>query len=201
MLRLALGLLLLVACTGSSNATFDDRYFDSRGGIAQKKFVKHRAQRRHTRHHRHIRKAPRTAPRITTPEHNHFAVAGGVAPPSPHRAKHRYLSTRIATNSSAVIGGRPAGCPRQFCGCGASLEVFGRIIPALNLAANWLRFPRAVPAPGMVAARRGHVFVLKQHVSGPLWLVHDSNSGRHLTRLHPRSISGYAVVNPRGGAG
>ena len=36
----------------------------------------------------------------------------------------------------------------QFCGCGAALRVFGRIVPELNLAANWLRFPRTSPAPG-----------------------------------------------------
>jgi hypothetical protein len=77
--------------------------------------------------------------------------------------------------------------------------VFGRIIPTLNLAANWLRFPRAAPAPNMVAARRGHVFVLKQHIAGNTWLVHDSNSGRGRTRVHPRSIARYVIVNPHGG--
>src|SRR3954464_9602898 len=25
-----------------------------------------------------------------------------------------------------VVGGRPAGCPSSFCGCGAALRVFGR---------------------------------------------------------------------------
>lgn len=99
-----------------------------------------------------------------------------------------------------VIGGRPAGCPHAYCGCGASLHLFGRIIPSLNLAANWLRFPRTAPAPKMAAARRGHVMVLEEHISGSVWLVHDSNSGRHLTRLHPRSIAGYAIVDPRAGA-
>jgi hypothetical protein len=96
-----------------------------------------------------------------------------------------------------IIGGRPSGCPFRFCGCGASLRLFGRIIPALNLAANWLRFPRAAPAPGMAAARRGHVFVLERHIAGRVWLVHDSNSGGHRTRIHPRSIAGYTIVNPR----
>ena len=99
-----------------------------------------------------------------------------------------------------VIGGRPANCPRAYCGCGASLHLFGKIVPGLNLAANWLRFPRAAPAPGMVAARRGHVFVLKQHLGGNTWLAHDSNSGRGLTRLHARSLAGYSIVNPHGGS-
>jgi hypothetical protein len=106
----------------------------------------------------------------------------------------------LAEGAGRVVGGRPAGCPRAFCGCGASLYLFGKIVPALNLAANWLRFPRAEPAPGMVAARRGHVFVLVRHIRGPIWWAHDSNSGRHRTRVHPRSIAGFAIVNPRAGA-
>lgn len=101
---------------------------------------------------------------------------------------------------SQVIGGRPSGCPHQYCGCSASLQVFGKIVPALNLAANWLQFPRTAPAPGMVAARRGHVFVLKEHLGGNVWMAHDGNSGRHLTRLHPRSIIGYVIVDPHGSA-
>ena len=97
-----------------------------------------------------------------------------------------------------VIGGRPSGCPRAFCGCGASLHLFGRIIPALNLAANWLRFPRTAPAPKMAAVRRHHVFILEQHISGNVWLAYDANGGRHVTWLHERSIAGYVIVNPSG---
>ena len=96
-----------------------------------------------------------------------------------------------------IFSGRPSGCPRTFCGCGASLRVFGRIVPELNLAANWLRFPRTAPAPGMVAARRGHVFVLEAHVEGDIWMAYDANSGGHATRIHARSLHGYTVVNPR----
>lgn len=96
-----------------------------------------------------------------------------------------------------VVGGRPAGCPYQFCACGASLEVFGRIIPELNRAAAWFRFPRAEPAPDTVAVRPHHAFVLKAHIRADLWLVKDYNSGHHQTRLHPRSIRGYTIVQPR----
>jgi hypothetical protein len=96
-----------------------------------------------------------------------------------------------------VVGGRPAGCPRQYCGCGTSLKIFGRIRPELNLASNWLRkFPRTAAAPSMVAARAGHVMVLLEHVGGDKWKVWDSNSGGGLTRIHVRSIRGFAVVNP-----
>lgn len=118
-----------------------------------------------------------------------------------HGAANRVRESRIGSvtrGGGTIIGGRPAGCPRAFCGCEASLYLFGRIIPELNLAANWLRkFPRTSPAPGMAAARRGHVFVLISHVSGSEWLVHDGNSGRHLTRQHIRSIAGYGIVDPR----
>jgi hypothetical protein len=116
------------------------------------------------------------------------------------RPLSRGLHRVMADGAGRVVGGRPEGCPRAFCGCGASLHIFGRIVPALNLAANWLRFPRTEPAPGMVAVRRHHVFVLVRHIRGRVWLAHDSNSGHHRTRLHPRSIAGFVIVNPRAGA-
>lgn len=108
--------------------------------------------------------------------------------------------TTANVSGARVVGGRPAGCPSSFCGCGAALRVFGRIVPELNLASNWLRFPRTSPAPGMVAARRGHVFVLEQHVGGDVWMAYDANSGGRATRIHARSLRGYTIVNPRGGS-
>ncbi|MDB6098304.1 MAG: hypothetical protein JWN58_1007 [Gammaproteobacteria bacterium] len=103
----------------------------------------------------------------------------------------------VPYDRGGVIGGRPPGCPRAFCGCEASRYVFGRMIPDLYLAANWIRkFPRTAPAPGMAAARSGHVFVLISHISGADWLVHDGNSGGGKTRVHERSIAGYVIVNP-----
>jgi hypothetical protein len=106
------------------------------------------------------------------------------------------LTEGMAPAAARDMGGRPAGCPHRFCGCGASLHLFGRIIPALNLAANWLRFPRAAPALDMVAARHGHVFVLKYHLRGNTWMVWDANSGGRRIRIHPRSIAGFTIVNP-----
>jgi hypothetical protein len=117
------------------------------------------------------------------------------APAQPPRAAR----TLAHSDPSQVIGGRPAGCPHAFCGCGASLHLFGKIIPSLNLAANWLRFPRATPAPGMAAVRQHHIFVLEQAINGDVWLAYDANSGGGRIRLHPRSIAGYVVVNPHGG--
>lgn len=96
----------------------------------------------------------------------------------------------------------PDGCPhRAFCGCGASVRIFGRPIRDLWRVANWFKFPRANAEPLMAAVRRDghHVFVLEQQLDRGLWLVYDANSGRHLTRLHARSIKGYIIVNPRHG--
>ena len=105
-----------------------------------------------------------------------------------------------ADGGERVVGSRPSGCPHAFCGCEASLYKFGRIIPELNLASNWYRFPRAAPAPGMAAVRSGHVMILESQVAGNVWLVHDGNSGGHVTREHARSLAGYTIVNPGAGS-
>lgn len=98
-----------------------------------------------------------------------------------------------------VVGGRPAGCPHAYCGCGVSLKVFGRIIPELNLAYNWVRkFPRASPASGMVAARSGHVFYIESVIDEHTVVAYDPNSGGHKTRVHTVSLRGYRVVDPHG---
>lgn len=106
---------------------------------------------------------------------------------------------RVMAEGAGRVVSHPAGCPRRaFCGCGASVRVFGRPVRSLWLAANWFRFPRTSPAPGTVAVRRHHVFVLERHIRGSTWMVYDANSGRHRTRVHPRSIAGWAIVDPRG---
>lgn len=116
-------------------------------------------------------------------------------------ARGRYIADRlgyggVADKPSTVVA-HPPGCPwRAFCGCGAAVRVFGRPVRDLWLAANWFRFPRAAPAAGMVAVRRHHVFVLEQHLGGSTWLAYDANSGRHATRVHARSITGFVIVNP-----
>ena len=115
------------------------------------------------------------------------------------RAAQVEANAAVDANGGAVVDRRPQGCPRAFCGCEASLYLFGQIRPELNLASNWIRkFPRTSPAPGMAAARSGHVMVLMSHVEGNNWLVHDGNSGGGMTREHVRSIKGYVIVNPRG---
>lgn len=115
-----------------------------------------------------------------------------------HNARRQPHPQQAAATRAEVVA-HPAGCPHTaFCGCGAAVRVFGTPIRALWLAANWFKFPRTSPAPGMVAVRRHHVMVLESSLGDGVWQVYDANSGRHLTRIHARSIAGYAIVNPRG---
>ena len=107
------------------------------------------------------------------------------------------VSKKIDANGN-IVGSRPAGCPHEFCGCEASLYLFGAIHTELNLASNWIRrFRRTLPGPGMAAVRNHHVMILISHAGGRDWLVHDGNSGGGLTRDHVRSISGYVIVDPQ----
>ena len=123
---------------------------------------------------------------------------------SDHGAQTNVATASFAMDANGnpgptVISRRPDGCPHAFCGCEASLYLFGAIRADLNLASNWARkFPHTSPAPGMAAVRNHHVMVLMSHVEGNNWLVHDGNSGGGLTREHVVSISGYMIVNPRG---
>lgn len=53
----------------------------------------------------------------------------------------------------------------------------------------------------MAAAREGHVMLLmedrgRDRHGNRQWLVWDANSGGGLTRVHVRSIRGFAIVNP-----
>lgn len=122
-------------------------------------------------------------------------------PPHEAAARNAYaaVSPVDANGNTIVTGGRPSGCPYEFCGCEASRYVFGEIRRELNLASNWIRkFPRTQPAAGMAAVRNHHVMILMSLVDGKDWLVHDGNSGNHLTREHVRSIAGYVIVDPHG---
>src|SRR5258708_37588080 len=82
----------------------------------------------------------------------------------PHHDRHQHfrsMASLVGDNLSdeRIVRGRPSGYPHAFCGCEASLFRFGRIIPQLNLATNWRRFPHAAPAPGMAAVPSGHVMI------------------------------------------
>lgn len=111
---------------------------------------------------------------------------------------HRHHHVRHHHVPQGAVVAHPTGCPRvAFCGCGTAVRVFGAPIRSLWLAANWLRFRRAAPAPGMVAVRRHHVFAIVETRGRGRVLAYDPNSGGHLTRVHLRSLAGYTVVDPR----
>ena len=135
----------------------------------------------------------RRAVRHRTERHAHRRVPEGLA--------------RVMAEGAGRIVAHPSGCPRvAFCACGALKrlsQVWGvnfKNPRSLWLAANWFRFPRTSPAPGTVAVRKHHVFVLEHHIGGSVWQVYDANSGKGATRIHARSIAGYVIVQPTGGA-
>lgn len=94
----------------------------------------------------------------------------------------------------------PKGCPTNipFCGCGTAVEIFNAPIRALWLAANWFQFPKAKPAPGMVAVKKGHVFKIEKVLGPKTVLAKNHNSKDHKSYLQVMSLSGYSIVNPRG---
>lgn len=130
-----------------------------------------------------------------------FSIGRGVAVALAHARQRASQGLAVAMALPAPVRlEHPAGCPRRaFCGCGAAVRIYGWPVRELWLAANWLKFPRAEPAAGMVAVKRHHVFVLERHLGGATWLAYDANSGRHATQLHARSIAGFRIVNPRAG--
>ncbi len=128
------------------------------------------------------------SPAFAKSHHKHHAYR--------HHAHHRYASY----DGGSVVA-HPSGCPwHAFCGCAASVRIFGHPVAHLALASNWFGFQRAAAAPGMVAVRNHHVFVIEAvHGDGTV-TAYDGNSGGHLTRVHRISLAGYTVVNPHGGS-
>lgn len=93
----------------------------------------------------------------------------------------------------------PAGCPKSlFCGCGAAVTIYGSPKRELWPASAWFKFPKTSPAPGMVAVRSHHVFVIKQVLGPSTVLAIDHNSGGGRSWLVVRSLAGYSVRNPHG---
>ena len=112
-------------------------------------------------------------------------------------AEARHNRNYTGSDSSVVGHNTSVGCPSsKACGCVASVRVFGHPVRELFLASNWSRFPSASPAPGNVAWRHGHVFVLDHQDGEGRWIVYDGNSGGHMIRLHARPLAGYHIVSP-----
>ena len=130
-----------------------------------------------------------------------FVLVAFFAGASPARASHHHRHhsgfTITANGDDAqAIGGRPAGCPHAFCGCGLR-KYLGIDDARLNLAWNWARlFPRTQARPGAAAVRAHHVMLLVSQVTGTIWTVRDYNGGRHIAWIHERDIRGYVFVIP-----
>lgn len=115
-------------------------------------------------------------------------------------SKQEAKAPRYANGSGQIVQ-HPAGCPaRLFCGCGASIEAFGRSVRDLWLVSNWYRFPRTAPAAGMaVLWGTRHVAIIRQYNGDGTAVLYDANSGKGLTRVHRVRIAGLAVVDPHPG--
>jgi hypothetical protein len=132
--------------------------------------------------------------------HNLEGASWTPAAASNYRFAHRNAFAQAAWSESITTLSHPAGCPASaFCGCGASVQVFGHPVRELWLAANWLRFPPASPAPGMAAVRAHHVVVIMEMRGGDRALVYDANSGRGETHMHEMLLAGYSIRNPHAG--
>lgn len=150
------------------------------------------------RHHRHA--AVATAYSTAPNRQGEYLPIGQAS-----AASTRTVRTRVASSDEGVIGGRPAGCPHAYCGCGVANKVFGSGVrfvkyngKKLNLwwAPDWFNFPRATPGAGMVAVRYGHVRLILTANGDGTAVFYDPNSGGGLTRIHTDSLRGYTVVNP-----
>jgi hypothetical protein len=124
-------------------------------------------------------------------------VCGGAIATRPaalDAAGNRAMAT---ADAGTIIGTRPEGCPRTYCGCGLR-KYLGLSDVRLNLAAMWARlFPReSAPRPGLAAVRTGHVMYIEAAAGEGQWLIRDYNSGGGLSRLHVRDVRGYIFVNP-----
>lgn len=153
------------------------------------------AEARHHRYHaRHV--ATQIAYNCVSDNSGHQTCLGSVS----HDIRHPRV-TRIydANGNTTIIGGRPAGCPHAYCGCGLA-RYLGLHDPRLNLAWNWARlFPREYsPRAGLAAVRHHHVMYIEASAGAGLWLIRDYNSGGGLSRLHVRDVRGYVFVNPGG---
>ena len=115
------------------------------------------------------------------------------------QATPRHYSRVVYSYDEGTFIPHPAGCKwNSFCGCGASVRVFGRPVKELFLAANWGRFPSASCGPGRAAWRYGHVFVIESCNGDGTALATDYNSGGRLSRRHVVNLHGYRIVDPNG---
>ncbi len=121
------------------------------------------------------------------------AVVCALALSTAANATPRHHRNSISYETGQIIGGRPAGCPRAYCGCGAA-RYLGISDPRLNLAWNWTKFYHG-PTP--VAVWRHHIAIIERMTGPHTAILRDYNSGRGLSRIHERSIAGARIIGSR----
>lgn len=140
------------------------------------------------------------------------AAVGLILSNLPAQAKHKHYFKRHynyhktytknykqSQRQTLTILPHPIGCPKTaYCGCGTAVEVFGEPIRDLWLASSWFKFPKAEPAPGMVAVRQNHVFKIEAVLGPNTVLAKNHNGGGHKSYLQVLSLNGYSVRNPKG---
>ena len=137
---------------------------------------------------------PRAAGRSATD-----ARGAAARPPAGHQAIRRGSNEETAARiPDTTMLPHPAGCPgRQFCACGAAVDIFGEPRRDLWKVSTWYGFDRTMPAAGMVAIPHAHhLFVLDYQISGSIWMTRDYNSGKHQSRKQAHDIAGMTIVNP-----
>lgn len=140
------------------------------------------AKPRHHKHH-HIARAAITESMGCLPDNDARLHCSG----SIQRIQGRL---KVAVSSEGVIGGRPAGCPHAYCGCGARLYL-GIDDPRLNLAWNWTKYYHGLTP---VAVWRHHIAIIERMTGPSTAILRDYNSGSGLSRIHERSIAGARIV-------
>lgn len=139
------------------------------------------AKPRHHKHH-HIARAAVTESMGCLPD-NDVRLHCGVS-------NQRIQGRSKVTSYDGVIGGRPAGCPHAYCGCGARLYL-GIDDPRLNLAWNWTKYYHGLTP---VAVWRHHIAIIERMTGPSTAILRDYNSGSGLSRIHERSIAGARIV-------
>lgn len=147
------------------------------------------AEARHRHHHHRSHVVSQTGESQTCDNNGRCATQMGSQGASPVR--YSRLGGRMThATSEGVIGGRPAGCPHAYCGCGAR-RYLGISDTRLDLAANWPRYYRGATP---VAVWNHHIAIIERMTGPRMAILRDYNSGGGLSRVHERSIAGARIV-------
>ena len=121
--------------------------------------------------------------------HNKYDTRSTPTKSKQNRHKGEYV---IAVHAGEEGSGRPVDCPRAWCGCWLSKQIFGENHRNLWVAKNWLKFPRTTPRVGSIAvmSRRGggHVGVVVDFdEEGNPILKSGNHNQRVATAVYPKS--------------